>query len=217
MKKKFLDLIKQKYASVGLSDKVAETIFDLIGSAITDETQLETAVNGVEPMVKAFQSQEDSRVNTAVAKVKAEKTETPTPAKPEEKKEDPAAPVAETATEKMLKLLSENVVALTQKFEGLETKKVVDTRRNQFLETVKDFPETFKKPIERNIDRMLETFKTDEEYSTWLNEIKADGDAFQTDLTKQGITNFPPPGRGTGPVGTVKATEKELADIAAIL
>lgn len=218
MKEKFIQLFLLTYAAQGVTAKTAETMFEHFGSAITEETQIETAVKGVENLVKAFQSQEDARVTQAIAKAKAEATKQPE--KKGEKKDENPEPgdgAKSDPTLTLIEKLTNTVTALSDKLEGLEKGKVVDTRKSQFLETVKDMPEAFKNPIQKNIDRLLGTFQTEEEYSTFLGEIKTDYDAYQNDLTAKGIVNLPAPGMGSKGGTASKPTDKEVEDMAKIL
>ena len=214
MKEKFTALLLLTYKAQGITAKTAETLYDAFGSDITEEAQIETKVKGVENIVKAFQSQEDARVQTAVTKVKAEKVEpivtTPNPV---EKKVETVIPAEETATEKLLRTLTETVGNLATKLDGFEKTKVVDTRKNQFLEAVKDMPEAFKNPIIRNIERLLPTF-SEEEFTSELAKIQTDYSAYQTNLTKLGVSNFPKPNSGSPSNEAGKLDEKSALAIA---
>ena len=214
MKEKFIALLLLTYKAQGITAKTAETLYDAFGSDITEEAQIETKVKGVENIVKAFQSQEDARVQTAVTKVKAEKVEpivtTPNPV---EKKVETVIPAEETATEKLLRTLTETVGNLATKLDGFEKTKVVDTRKNQFLEAVKDMPEAFKNPIIRNIERLLPTF-SEEEFTSELAKIQTDYSAYQTNLTKLGVSNFPKPNSGSPSNEAGKLDEKSALAIA---
>ena len=213
-KDKFIAMLLLTYKAQGITAKTAETIYNVFGSDITEEAQIETKVKGVENIVKAFQSQEDARVQTAVTKVKAEKVEpivtTPNPV---EKKVETAIPAEETATERLLRTLTETVGNLATKLDGFEKNKVVDTRKNQFLEAVKDMPEAFKNPIIRNIERLLPTF-TEEEFTSELATIQTDYSAYQTNLTKLGVSNFPKPNSGSPSNEAGKLDEKSALAIA---
>jgi len=64
MKEKFLNLLRAKF--VGTHSLVLDRVADHLSQTVTDEAQIETAIAGVEPLVKSFsevlQSETDRRV-----------------------------------------------------------------------------------------------------------------------------------------------------------
>ena len=93
-KEKILQLLKTKYNHLGLSSQVLEGVAANLSAYVTEESQAEPATAGAEAMLKLFQSYADNRVNTFRAesekykkeaddwKAKAEKSNEPTPASP---------------------------------------------------------------------------------------------------------------------------------------
>lgn len=59
MKEKILTTLKTKYSNLGFSSKVLDGIASSIEKSVTDESQIETAISGVEPFLKVFQSEAD--------------------------------------------------------------------------------------------------------------------------------------------------------------
>lgn len=59
MKEKILTALKTKYSNLGFSSKVLDGIASSIEKSVTDESQIETAISGVEPFLKVFQSEAD--------------------------------------------------------------------------------------------------------------------------------------------------------------
>ena len=62
-KEKILQLLKTKYAALGLSAQVLEGVATNLSTFVTEEAQVEPAVAGAESMLKHLQSFADSRVN----------------------------------------------------------------------------------------------------------------------------------------------------------
>jgi hypothetical protein len=55
MKEKILIALRNKYKNLGLSEKVLETLANIVVAKTTDEANIETEVTGVEDIAKAFQ------------------------------------------------------------------------------------------------------------------------------------------------------------------
>lgn len=63
MKEKILSVLKTKYSNLGFSQKAFDGVAAILEKSVTDESQIETAVSGVESLLKVFQSDAD-RVRT---------------------------------------------------------------------------------------------------------------------------------------------------------
>ncbi|WP_302585850.1 hypothetical protein [uncultured Alistipes sp.] len=59
MKEKILAALKTKYANLGFGLKALDGMAAVLAKTVTDESQLETAVNGVEEILKVFQADAD--------------------------------------------------------------------------------------------------------------------------------------------------------------
>lgn len=59
MKEKILSALKTKYSNLGFGQKAFDGVATYLGKTVTDETQLETVIAEVEPLLKAFQSDID--------------------------------------------------------------------------------------------------------------------------------------------------------------
>jgi hypothetical protein len=60
MKTKILVALKTKYKTFGFSDKAFDGVADYLSKTVTDEANIETAVGGVEGLLKVFQGDVDS-------------------------------------------------------------------------------------------------------------------------------------------------------------
>lgn len=59
MKEKIMTMLKTKYANLGFSTKALDGVASVLEKTVNDESQIETAVSGVEPLLKVFQAESD--------------------------------------------------------------------------------------------------------------------------------------------------------------
>lgn len=59
MKEKILAALKTKYSNLGFGAKALDGVAAILEKSVTDESQIETAISGVEPFLKVFQSEAD--------------------------------------------------------------------------------------------------------------------------------------------------------------
>lgn len=59
MKEKILAALKTKYSNLGFGTKALDGVAAILEKSVTDESQIETAISGVEPFLKVFQSEAD--------------------------------------------------------------------------------------------------------------------------------------------------------------
>lgn len=57
MKEKILVALKTKYKTFAFSDKAFEGVADYLFKTVTEESQIETAIGGVERLLKSFQGE----------------------------------------------------------------------------------------------------------------------------------------------------------------
>jgi hypothetical protein len=77
MKEKIVSALKTKYKTFGFSDKAFDGVADYLSKTITEEKDIETAIGGVENLLKAFQGESDRlRTENAELKKKAAEKET---------------------------------------------------------------------------------------------------------------------------------------------
>lgn len=74
MKAKILSALKTKYANLGFNAKALDGVASVLEKTITEENQIEDAVNGVEGLLKVFQADND-RSRTEYATLKAQHDE----------------------------------------------------------------------------------------------------------------------------------------------
>ena len=94
MKEKILVALKTKYKTFGFSEKAFDGVADYLSKTVTEESQIETAIDGVEGLFKGFQGDVDfvrnekSGLQKQLEELK-KKIENPNPQpKPKEEKKD---------------------------------------------------------------------------------------------------------------------------------
>lgn len=166
--------LKTMYPNVGFGDKAFEGVAEYLSTTITEEDQIETAIKGVEPMLKAFQGDIDSRVSSAVDKTKKEaEDKTKGGEDPTEKEKV----VPENKDESLLIFLKEIKSEIT----SLKSDKVVSSRKTVVADTFKDAPEGFRNDILADMDEII--FRDDDHFNSYKErKEKAFADLTQTNL-----------------------------------
>ena len=162
MKGKILVALKTKYKTFGFGDKAFDGVADYLSKTITEESQIETAISGVEGLLKAFQGDidtvrnEKSGLQKQLDELKT-KIENPNPnPKPEENKDDvPAWAQA---------LIDSNKSLLTE-VSTLKQEKLQATRQEQIMAKAKEYgiPENYAKRC---------AIKDDEDLDVYFKDLK---------------------------------------------
>ena len=161
MKEKILVALKTKYKTFGFGDKAFDGVADYLSKTVTEESQIETAISGVEGLLKAFQGDidtvrnEKSGLQKQLDELKT-KIENPNPnPKPEDKTGDLTKIIAET--------VSAAVKPLSDKLAQFETEKSQATRQEQILAKAKEYgiPESQAKRYNIPGDADLDTYFKD--------------------------------------------------------
>src|SRR5574344_45185 len=71
MKKKILEALKNKYKNLGFSEKAFDGVAAYIEPSVKEDTDIETAIAGVEVLLKAFQGEVDKLRTEKTAAEKA--------------------------------------------------------------------------------------------------------------------------------------------------
>lgn len=133
MKQKILAALKNKYANLGFGQKALDGVADYLEKTVTEESQIETAISGVEPLLKVFQAEADrSRTELNALKVENEelkKKATQTDPK-DDPKDDPKPPFdAEAFKAEILKSLRDEQDAYTKHLQKVEQRKAEITAK----------------------------------------------------------------------------------------
>lgn len=100
MKEKILNALKTKYKTFGFSDKAFGGVADFLSKTVTEESQVETAISGVEGLLKSFQGEVDfvrnekSGLQKELDELKAKQVDPPKPADPPKPDDDLDAKIA---------------------------------------------------------------------------------------------------------------------------
>lgn len=198
MKDKVLQQLKTKYSKLGLSDKVLDKMADTIVAKITEESEIETAVAGVEDLLKTFQSDSDKRVTDAVSKAKTTKQDPKT-----ETDGDKPAGDGDAAAQAIAAVVQQAVAPLVAKIQALESGNTSKSRREVLESKLKDANQTVKTKILKDFDRM--SFKDDAEFDAYIAETETDLGELSKSFTETNLGQNGRPMVGTGTVTTATA------------
>jgi hypothetical protein len=207
MKDKILTALKNKYRNLGLSDKAFEGMADYLAITTTEEGQVETAISGVEPILKGLQGDIDKRVTDAVAKAKADAAKqdpTPPAPKPEDPKPKDDVPAWAQA-------LIDNNKSLAEKLSSFESGKTTETRKSIIAKKLEDLPEKFKTKFLKDFARM--SFEKDEDFDAYMEETATDIEDIKQEISDSGLNQFGKPGAGSGGASKKEASKEEVDGI----
>ena len=159
MKEKILVALKTKYKTFGFGDKAFDGVADYLSKTVTEESQIETAISGVEGLLKSFQGDIDT-VRNAKSGLQKEldelKKKIENADKDKDKDKDKDVPAWAQALIDSNKILSEKITAY-------EAEKAQAQRNSQISEVAKKYgiPEFMLK--DRNIPEStdLDTYMKD--------------------------------------------------------
>lgn len=201
MKEQILKALKIKFANLGFGDKAFEGVASYLAATVTEEDKIETAINGVEPLLKSFQGDADKRVNDAIAKEKREKSTEKGDESKKDKQENKSSD--DDPKDEVSKALLEQLKALSEKVSAMESGKTLESRKSVLEKKLEGLPEKVKTKFVKDFNRM--SFQTDEDFNTYLTETEADIAEIKQDFSNQNLKTFGKPVIGGG------KTEKEPA------
>ena len=147
--------MKTKYTNLGFTEKAFAGVADYLASTVTEETEIDNAISGVESLLKAFQGDVDARVTSAIAKAKAEASKGggQQPKKEEEEKIEGESVV--------IRMLNEMRGELT----ALKSEKQQETLATKWRKAANE------KGIKN--DKLIEKWqpKSDDDFETSLNDL----------------------------------------------
>lgn len=199
MKGKILAALKTKYGNLGFGDKAFEGVAEMLAATITEEENIETAVAGVEALLKSFQGDIDHRVSAL--KTENEKLKKQQQTKGQEQGGAPAASgkgTTETRTDDMpawAKAFGKQMETLAAGLSELKSGKTIETRK-QVLETkLKDANPKFKAKALKDFGRMK--FESDEDFDNFVEETITDAEDFTQAAVDQNMGAQGRPLQGT--------------------
>ena len=178
---KILQALKTKYAHLGLEENILKAIATRLANAVKEESEIENAVKGVEDEVKLLQSVADKgRTNLTKAeeaRKKLEKELEEARAKSNPNPQNPPTPPTEPKPDEMpewAKRLVEDVTNQGKAIQAFQAEKQQQSAKERFLGQLKTqgVSEAFYK------HHLGRTFKDDTEMEAFVNQLKADEQAF---------------------------------------
>jgi hypothetical protein len=170
VEEQILTALKTKYKNLGFGDKALAGVAAYLATTVKEETGIEPAITGAEPLLKAFQSDIDTRVTNAIKAAKDEQKkqeQKPEPEqKPEDHKDEPPA-------------WAKGILDRLDAFEKKESRaSLISKAREKLAE--KHIPETFLRG--RSLD-----IETEADIDKLVNTVETDFTAFRQDLVNQGV------------------------------
>ena len=192
MLEKILQKMKeQRPKTSNVSDRSLQDLASTYVAVVTTDEQLE-ALDFL-PAITSIDGNINNYTAEAVKKVKPQTKPTngnpPTTETPQETPggEEPPA---------WAKALMEQNKALTESVQRLNNEKITIDRQSQLEEVLKDTPVFFQKPILSAFQKAQ--FSDDEEFSTYIEEVKAIRTDFETQAAENGM-NIAVPGKASQP------------------
>lgn len=212
MKKQILEKLKIKYKDLGFSEKALEGAAEFLASTVKEEGEIDAAVNGVEGLMKSFQSELDKRAKTAADKA-AENAATEAAAKT---KEGTGAAATDSPKGEEVpawaKGLADGFKVISDKVLAMESGKTQDSRKNILEAKLNGAPKLYADTIKKNFDRM--NFVSDEAFNEFLSEVETGVTEVIKEYSESGLSGIGSPQQGAaGPLAVATKEKVEaLAD-----
>ena len=187
---KLLQSLKTKYAHLGLEENILKAIATRLANAVKEESEIENAVKGVEEEVKLLQSVADKgRTSLSKAEEARKKLEKELEQERAKSNPNPPTPPTEPKPDEMpewAKRLVEDVTNQGKAIQAFQEEKQQQSAKERFLNQLKTqgVSETFYK---RHLER---SFKDDTEMEAFVNDLKADEQAFLQTQANAGLSNL---------------------------
>lgn len=198
MKEKITNALKTKYSNLGFSEKALDGVADYLSKTVSDESQIETVIGGVESLLKVFQSDADRvRTEAAALKTKIASLEKAPAIGGEQEKNNAPALSDKDLDAKMQEWFERRVKPIKEELDAYKSKEAASARQNFIVTKAKELgiPEY----------RIREGFAIDADA-----DDKSIGDylaGVKTNLVAAGLE-----GKSSGfPLSTPEAQGKELA------
>ena len=182
MKEKILAALKTKFQNLGFSEKAYGGVADYLAATVADENAIEAAISGVEPLLKSFQGDIDTRVTTALAKQKAEL----------EKKNPPGTPPPADPND--ISTIVANAVKaavepLQQRIEGYEKRETQKTLQSKVLSSVREALKTDaeKKAFDAWIKGRSVSVEDESKLEEVISSLQTGYTEFRQEMINQGV------------------------------
>ena len=189
MFEQILKELKTKYKDLGLSENVLKATAEFLGGAVKEESEIESAVAGVEGMLKVQQSIADQNrtYKAKIEELEKRKTAEPTPKEPKEE------PKPNEEMPEWAKKLMEGFTAVSQKVEGFEKDKQNLSNEQKLISKLNELG------VNENFYKLQiagRTFQNDEEIETFANSVKDAEAGFLQQLNDTKLGDVNPPSFG---------------------
>lgn len=209
-KEKIIAALRNRFASLGFGAKAFDGVAAFLQKTVTEDSDLPAALENVEPLLRALQSDVD-RVRTEKAAVQAQLDELRKQQKEEgadgkgsaEKAED-----GEDAVPTWVRALLDSNKELSERLSAMEGEKLERGRREQLAAIVDQLPEPMRKPYARLSVREL----SDEEFAALKEGVTKDvGDIMAMTTARGAVFGRPREGAKVDPAKEL--TEEQLAAV----
>lgn len=196
--------MKPKAASLGFTEQelqgIAADIADNLGSDDATDDEIDARIDAAIPFLKVAQKAANRTIEEARKKA-TKPAETETPSVEEAGSQTPPNATDEPTWFKTYREAQEKRIT------AIENEKVVGTRKTQ-LETVVKDAGTFGTKTLKDFERM--NFENDEAFNEYLEDTKADAEAFKQEAADKGLSGMGKPAGGGAQVKTdVNSVVKE--------
>lgn len=189
MKTKIIEYLKNKFKTLGFSDKAFEAVAEFYSKTITKEEDIESGTDGVEALLKGFQSDIDRRVTEAVNTT----TEKLKGGDPSKDKDEPGKGKTPDDTPAWAKKLIESNEALATKVATLEAEKIQGSYSEKLMAKLTEakVSDLYYKPA-----LIGRKFASDEEVETLAKELVTGWQQVEQDFANKGLGQTMTPFKG---------------------
>lgn len=191
MKEKILAALKTKYAKFGFSESILDTTADMLGSKVTEEDQIQAEVDGVEVLLKSFQSEADRRVSEALKKGGGKANNEDGKSEGKKGNDDETGKQSNPDVKELL----EAVKGLKEELNTFKQSKDTDLRTAAFKEIIKEVPEKQRNILEKQFSKMQ--FQDQTEFDSFIEETKTDVEVIVSETKAKGLAQFGTPFNGS--------------------
>lgn len=198
MKKELLDALKAKF--VGVSDAILSRIAEKLAKTASSDEDVANLVEGV-TFQQVLESYGDSRATEAQqsAVTNYEKKHGLKDGKrvEEPKKEEPKKEEGDDLASQIAAAVAAAMKPLNDELAAMKSEKTAISRKERLAGILGKAPEKVRERYEKDFGRM--SFKDDEDFNSWVDEITPDVEAITNDFaSKGGVVTRPKGGGGSG-------------------
>lgn len=205
--KRVLVRLKPKVASLGFSRLELEGVAARIDGNLKEdatEEDIDAAIDAVLPYLELAQSSANRIINKAkeggdgksTATDESKTTEKPTTKEGDKGNESAGATSKnnDDLQKAIANAMKEALAPLSRRLEAIEGEKVTTSRLSKIQEIAKKAGGSYEKTLLKNFGRM--TFASEDDFTSYLDEVEADVDAYVQENSNNGLSNSPKPKGG---------------------